>query len=197
MAGWGAGLGRCPLAPWCPWASRICPVPDCVHLPLFLFQQNCKARGIDPARIERLKRIQKATGRWTVMELLDRYQAAQDQMELMPAADAKHARLRRHRYTSGEVRRRLSHPDWNLPNMKDGQTLVCKICNASDPTPTTCDSEMPDKDRHYDLNRDNNPKAIRRNKLILIPGIRPNPAIFSLLLTSPEPQSSLKGPPQA
>ena len=91
------------------------------------------------------------------------------------------------------MRLRLSHPDWNLPNMKDGQTLVCKICNASDPTPTSCDAEMPDNDRHYDLNRDNNPMAIRRNKLYLIPHVRPNPATLSLLLDSPEPRSSRQG----
>ena len=32
------------------------------------------ARGIDLSRIERLKQIQRATGRPTVMELLDRYE---------------------------------------------------------------------------------------------------------------------------
>ena len=85
---------------------------------------------------------------------------------------------------SGQVRLRLSHPDWNLPNMKDGQTLVCKICNASDPTPTSCDAEMPDKDKHYDLNRDNNPMAIRRNKLHLVPGVAPNPEILEILQKS-------------
>jgi len=81
---------------------------------------------------------------------------------------------------SGEVRRRLSHPDWGLPNIKDRQTLVCKICNASDPTPTTCDSDMPEEDKHYDLNRDNNPMAIRRNKLHLVPGVAPNPRILEI-----------------
>ena len=81
---------------------------------------------------------------------------------------------------SGEVRRRLSHPDWGLPNIKDGQTLVCKICNASDPTPTTCDSDMTGEDKHYDLNRDNNPMAIRRNKLHLVPGVAPNPRILEI-----------------
>ena len=82
---------------------------------------------------------------------------------------------------SGQVRTRLSQPDWGLPYIKTGQTLVCKICNASDPTPTTCDGDMPEEDKHYDLNRDNNQMAIHRNKLILIPGVAPNPKILEIL----------------